>query len=177
MESKVSIDLSILNELEADIARQYLAMEYRPVVVMILFDKNGKVLIAQSAINTSYWGFIQGGIDRAETLIQAAGRELQEESGDVVLPKDVHISKYCGTDQIDMPGWEKRDGFQKGKKYYYLLAFWDKCGPIKPQPEELADHIWLDPSDVELYFATVNPIKRNSLLVALKIATQKAVQF
>lgn len=172
MQPRISIDLSILSELNADIAQQYETMQYRPVAVAILIDGDGKVLIAQSAKNPSYWGFLQGGIDRGEDIIKAIGRELFEESGEVVTPGDIHVAKYCGTHQLEMPGWEKRDGFEKGKRYYYLLVFWSKCGPIKPAPDELSDHKWLEPSDVERNLSTTNPDKKKSLLDALKIATQ-----
>jgi len=162
----MAIDPSILSEIKKDIEQQYTVMGYRPIVVLILMNEVGEVLLVQSAKNDSWWGFPQGGINHHEDTFSAGYRELREETG---IPREkVSITQYCGTDQIDIPGWEERDGFKKGKRYYYILALCEGIDKINLLPEELAGYRWVSPQDVEYFLSTVNEEKRQSLLKALK---------
>lgn len=160
------LDLSILSAINADIACQYEEMGYRPEVVIILKNENGKVLLVQSSQNDSWWGFPQGGIDQGEDVLSATGRELEEETG--IGKDEFRIVGYCGSNQINIPNWE-RDGFRRGKKYYYFLALCRQVD-VRLQREELSNYEWLDPEAVTSRLSTVNPEKRKTLLEALASA-------
>lgn len=55
---------------------------YRPCATMALFNKAGKVLVAErNDRRKAAWQLPQGGIDKGETVEQAALRELEEEIG------------------------------------------------------------------------------------------------
>ena len=57
-------------------------LPYRPCVGIMLFNRDGKVFVGKR-IDQSVegWQMPQGGIDKGETPIEAAKRELQEEVG------------------------------------------------------------------------------------------------
>ena len=57
-------------------------LPYRPCVGIMLFNKDGKVFVGKRIDQTvEGWQMPQGGIDKGETPIEAALRELKEEVG------------------------------------------------------------------------------------------------
>lgn len=55
---------------------------YRKNVGIVVFNKDKKVLMcARNDKKTAHWQFPQGGIDAGETPLEAAYRELKEETG------------------------------------------------------------------------------------------------
>jgi putative (di)nucleoside polyphosphate hydrolase len=58
------------------------ALPYRPCVGVVLTDGQGRVFAGQrSDMDTPAWQMPQGGIDKGETPVEAALRELREETG------------------------------------------------------------------------------------------------
>lgn len=58
------------------------ALPYRPCVGVVLTDGRGRVFAGQRAdMDTPAWQMPQGGIDKGETPVEAALRELREETG------------------------------------------------------------------------------------------------
>jgi putative (di)nucleoside polyphosphate hydrolase len=58
------------------------ALPYRPCVGVVLTDGQGRVFAGQRAdMDTPAWQMPQGGIDKGETPVEAAYRELREETG------------------------------------------------------------------------------------------------
>lgn len=56
-------------------------LPYRPCVGVVLFNDDGLVFMGERIDTPGAWQFPQGGIDRDETVEQAAFRELHEEIG------------------------------------------------------------------------------------------------
>jgi putative (di)nucleoside polyphosphate hydrolase len=66
------------------------ALPYRPCVGVVLTDGQGRVFVGQRAdMGTPAWQMPQGGIDKGETPVEAALRELREETG--VGPRHVAV--------------------------------------------------------------------------------------
>ena len=53
---------------------------FRPNAGIVVFNKEGKVLLCRRSDEADAWQFPQGGIETGETPDQAAKRELQEET-------------------------------------------------------------------------------------------------
>ena len=54
---------------------------YRPCVGIALFDDAGHVFVGERIQQRNSWQMPQGGIDKGESPLEAARRELQEETG------------------------------------------------------------------------------------------------
>lgn len=167
MPIKLYINEFDLERLDNQVEKLYLEMSYRPISVILVENKLGEVLLVQSSKNSNWWGLPQGGVNRGESLVNAAVRELQEETG--IDTESIRYILGCGVNQIDIPNWEHRDGFQKGKRYYYF--YFGGCEPgvnIKLQPEELSAYKWMHPTQAIEQLSTVNQEKRNAIIEAMQ---------
>ena len=66
--------------------------QFRENVAIIVSNSEGKVLLCARADNPGFeWQFPQGGIDKGESVLEAAYRELSEETGikEVELIKEI----------------------------------------------------------------------------------------
>ena len=90
-------------------------MEYRPNVCLIILNSDGKILLGLRAGPISVWQLPQGGIEKGDSLTEAALREAEEELGtpnfevvatldskhkyDFSKPKNYGDSIFCGQSQ------------------------------------------------------------------------------
>ena len=99
--------------------------EYRNCVGMVLFNKEGKVLVGERVNLENSWQFPQGGVEENETSMQAAYRELYEELG----IKDAQlIYQYPKSLKYDFPKeiLEKNSWDNKGQIQRWFLFYWNK---------------------------------------------------
>lgn len=157
-------DEAMMEILCEDIERRHAAGEYRPCVVLILEDRDGCILMTQSAKNAVFRGFIQGGVDRGEHPLVALGREAAEEAG--IDPLAYTVRSLCHIDQLEIPGMN-RDGFTVGKCYYHFHATCSARPDISLNPEELSEYHWIKRDDAARFIKDVPNEKRQSLLAAL----------
>lgn len=139
------------------------ALPYRPCVGVMLTNGKGEVFVGQRIDNdTPAWQMPQGGIDEGETPLEAALRELGEETG---LPEDsvVVVSETGDWVTYDLPHeivpriWKGR--FKGQKQKWVLMRFTgsDDMVNIKTDHPEFSEWCWLPASDL---VANIVPFKR-----------------
>ncbi len=140
------------------------ALPYRPCVGLVLMNRAGLVFAGQRLDNPGdAWQMPQGGIDAGETPLEAALRELGEETG--VAPASVELlAETADWLTYDLPFelvprvWKGR--FRGQKQRWFLLRFLGADNEVdiaRPHPEFSA-WAWMEPADL---VARIVPFKRH----------------
>ena len=121
-------------------------------VGIALLNHENKVFVGKRIDNPkNYWQMPQGGIDKNESFVEAAKRELEEETG----VKTIKILKeFDGWLIYDLPKnlidkiWKGRYRGQKQK--WFIMKFLGKNNEIniRTKNPEFLDWKWIDPSDL-----------------------------
>ena len=121
-------------------------------VGIALLNHENKVFVGKRIDNPKkYWQMPQGGIDKNESFVEAAKRELEEETG----VKTIKILKEFDEWLIyDLPKnlidkiWKGRYRGQKQK--WFIMKFLGKNNEIniRTKNPEFLDWKWIDPSDL-----------------------------
>ena len=121
-------------------------------VGIALLNHENKVFVGKRIDNPkNYWQMPQGGIDKNESFVDAAKRELEEETG----VKTIKILKEFDEWLIyDLPKnlidkiWKGRYRGQKQK--WFIMKFLGKNNEIniRTKNPEFLDWKWIDPSDL-----------------------------
>lgn len=142
--------------------------EFRPCVVAIIEDSEGRFLFVRSVKSVNSWGFPQGGVDDEETLSQALFREIAEETG--IDPSNLTLNKFIGCNDLDIPHEPGRDhrGYSRGKRYFAFHIKYNGPDEIRLPPEELDQYEWVKPDEVGRTIASIREEKRTLILKQLK---------
>lgn len=147
----------------------YSHLPYRPCVGLAIFNRDGKVFVAERLDNTTAWQMPQGGIDQGEDLVQAAFREMREEIG----TDKAEILEVLETPlRYDLPNellgklW---DGQYRGQEQIWIaLRFTGEDSDIDlnaHEPAEFSRWQWVDlPKIVDL----IVPFKRDTYAKIIK---------
>jgi putative (di)nucleoside polyphosphate hydrolase len=135
----------ILPTFEA-VAEAHRLKEYRPTVVAIIRDEQGRILFVQSTFNRAEWMFVQGGIEEGESPIAALTREMREEVGIGPRRTRRRPPRYVGTIDLDAEeGRTDKRGFTKGKRYFIYEVMYRGPERLKLQTSELVGYEWIPP--------------------------------
>ncbi len=129
--------------------------KYRENVAVIVCNSKGKVLVcARADQKENEWQFPQGGIDKGESVLDAAKRELCEETGicDVVLIKEMPNGVSYRFPNGGIKKFQQDDICYMGQNQHYVL-FQLVHDNVKidfethPEEIEFRDYEWVDPDE------------------------------
>jgi len=116
--------------------------KYRPNAAIIVYrKKDNKVLVFKRKDFDDDWQFPQGGIDDGESPIDAANRELFEETG---IKSATLVAQLNEPIKYDFPDWLLnkwkedfgRNNFIGQKQYWFLFEFNGSDDEIKLTPDD-----------------------------------------
>lgn len=121
---------------------------YRPNAGIVLFRQDGKVMLCERVENyPKRWQFPQGGIDEGETPLQAAVRELKEETSVTSIE---FVAALPDSIKYDFPIEVKKkhpERHNDGQEQYWHLFFFtghDDEINLKTAEPEFRSYAWVD---------------------------------
>ena len=127
-------------------------LPFRLGVGIALLNHENKVFVGKRIDNPkNFWQMPQGGLDKDESFLQAAQRELEEETGiiSVKLMKELdQLLTYNLPRNLLGKIWNGKYGGQKQK--WFIMKFLGKNGEIniKTKNPEFLDWKWLEPTEL-----------------------------
>ena len=137
-----------LSYLTAKMNEKYKNLPLRNGVGIILLNKENKIFVGKRIDNPkNSWQMPQGGVDENENFLQAAKRELEEETG---IKSVKLIKELDGWFKYDLPKyllgklWKGKYRGQKQKWFIMRFLGDDKEINIKTKNPEFLDWKWID---------------------------------
>lgn len=116
----------------------------RPESVLVVIHTPGfEVLLLERIHPRGFWQSVTGSLEPGETPLQAALRELDEETGIIATADDVRDWHQINRFEI-LPEWRARyapDVMHNIEHVFSLCVA--KRRPIRLAPDEHAGHVWL----------------------------------
>ena len=109
-------------------------------VLVVVCTAGGEVLLLQRRQPPDFWQSVTGSLEDGETPLQAARRELHEETGLAVEVRDCHLSNEFPI----LPEWRARyaPGTEKNREYVFIA----ECAgrpEVSIDPREHQSYCWV----------------------------------
>jgi putative (di)nucleoside polyphosphate hydrolase len=120
---------------------------------MLVFDKKGRLLLAEREGRPGHWQFPQGGAESDRSLEENVIKELKEELG----LKRRHLGKITQLEATHEYDWENPPSYAKGKwrgqaQTFWAVEFLGDDNDIRldaDEEQELSDWCWCSIEEVE----------------------------
>ena len=136
-------------------------LPYRPCVGIMLLDRGGRVFVARRRDTPDGWQMPQGGIDRGESVREAAFREMKEEIGTdhaEFLAEAPDATRYDLPDHLVGKVWGGRYRGQEQRWVALRFLGEDRDIDIETEHPEFDAWRWSPPDRV---LAEIVPFKRD----------------
>lgn len=150
-----------------------MADNFRPNAGIVVFNKEGKVLLCKRSDEDDAWQFPQGGIERGETASIAAQRELWEETSlkNVKLIKTLKEPAPYRFPPDVMALTKSRGWNYVGQKMYWSLFYF--CGDdseinLNTEGHEFSEYRW---DTLESAYQLIVDFKKTAYATAVKAFT------
>ena len=148
------------------------ALPFRPCAGVMLLNRDGMVFVGQRLDSTlEAWQLPQGGIDPGEDPLDAAYRELWEETGvqrdhvELLAAPEVEL-EYDLPDDLLGKVWKGKWRGQRQRWFLFRLTAGDDAIDIDTAEPEFRAWRWLDPRDLP---HVIVPFKRELYIEILRI--------
>lgn len=109
---------------------------------VIVQDAKGRILLGRregTRFASGFWNLPGGAVEAREPLVNAAARELREETGLQVRPQDL---QHIGINRYDVEGLHGR---AQGVNFFFLARAWEG----EPAPLDHTSELgWFDPTNI-----------------------------
>ena len=137
-----------LNYLMVKMEEKFKKLPLRTGVGIVLLNNENKVFVAKRIDNPkNFWQMPQGGVDEGESFLEAAYRELEEETGikEVKLIKEIdEILSYELPSHLLGVIWKGKYKGQKQKWFVMKYLGNDRDINIKTNSPEFLEWKWID---------------------------------
>ena len=137
-----------LNYLMVKMEERFKKLPLRTGVGIVVLNNENKVFVAKRIDNPkNFWQMPQGGVDEGESFLQAAYRELEEETGikEVKLIKEIdEILSYELPSHLLGVIWKGKYKGQKQKWFVMKYLGNDRDINIKTNSPEFLEWKWID---------------------------------
>lgn len=116
---------------------------FRANVVAVVEDSAGRVLAFERSDVRGQWQLPQGGVDEGESPVEAAWRELEEETGLSSGEVDL-VGEHPDWTAYEWPGELQRAGRLGQCQRWFTFRVRDDAVEPRPDGDEFVDWAWVD---------------------------------